>query len=415
MRSFWYPECAGAARFAGTLAVSWAATLLFVGFYHFFARHRSLFPTGKPAPRPTSAHFPIGAYFFVLAGLTSKIYFVHLVGGLHYLLVSRSAGIATRLGLSTEISASAQYFNYFSLTADAAACWLFLSSLRARKSLVVHSIILAMTLTGTFIISPKREVLVIPLFSLLVGFSIYLRPLKLSQAPVFLVSAVSFSLLTLFGRIFVPAYFANVDIFTVANGNVIKNFVVRLLSADNNYFDATGVAIYGTKDILAKFGGWWSAFVEPNILPLTYFMPRAFWPSKPEVYYDLGAALRAIQIGTPLRLTEGGNGISLTGSAWVYGGPIGLIIGMALLAWAACQVDRFLLKMHYASPVRILVFAISATMLFLFYRQGTIGFLFLDFAQTALVFWLTVLALAYLSAEPAERQGAAAIATGASA
>lgn len=245
----------------------------------------------------------------------------------------------------------------------------------------------------TFLVTPKREFLIMPVLALIVGFSIYVWPFRLGHAPIFLVSAVLFSMLTLAGRIFLPAYLAGVTVVNFAQWRLIKAFAIRLMSSDTNFFDAAMVAVNARQDIIGKLGGWWDAFYRPNIEPFLYAIPRAFWPSKPMNFVDISTALRAIENGRTVESTIGGNGVGIIGTSWVCGSATGLILGMLALGWAASFTDRFLGKMHNASSGRILIFAISATTLFQFYRQGTLGWVFLNFFQTVAVFWLTTLGL----------------------
>jgi hypothetical protein len=395
MESFLYPQYSTPATILGTLMVCWISTLMFVGFYHFFARRDPVLVKPEKVVRPLSVYFAPLAYGLVAIGMLMKVLYVYRQGGLHMVMVSRSNGIAQSLGLETSTDYITSNLTAVSFLADAAACWLFLTALRARKQVAGHLILVGIVLIGTFIVSIKRDVLIAPLMALIVGISIYWRPLEMRRAPLFLVAALLFSVLTLFGRILLPAYLAHIDLFGNAGSSAFRTFVIHLMATDTGYFDGNLIAIYGAQDIIAKFGGWWDAFARPNLIPLIYLIPRFVWPSKPDDFIDLGAALYAIQSGVPLTMVRGGAGLCLTGSAWIYGGLFGLTCAMALLGWAAHFVDRFLAQMHRASPSRILIFAVSAMVLFHLYRQGTIGFTFLTFVQVGALFWLAAVVLAY--------------------
>jgi len=392
MRSFFYPDYSSPETFFWTLVVCWLGIVMFVGFYQYFARNRASGVTLPRVFRVDLGHFPIGAYILVCIGTLMKGAYVVHVGGLHNVMVMRSGGISAMLGYA-ETDMLSNDLNYFSMIADAAACWLLLEAMHCRRQVLFHAAIVTVVLAATLVITPKREFLIVPALAVIVGISIYVRPLRLSHAPYFLVGAIGFSLLTLFGRILIPVYEAGFQIRDFRRWDLIEKFVVRLMSTDMNFFDATVVSVYGRQDVLAKFGGWWEAFYRPNIEPFTFAIPRAVWPSKPDSLVDVSTGLRAIERGLALENVDGGNGVGLIGTSWVYGELIGLACGMALLAWAAAFVDRFLNKMHYASAGRIAIFAISLASLFQLYRQATIGWWFLGFFQTMGVFWLTILYL----------------------
>jgi len=396
MVSFFYPQYSGPDRFFGALMVNWLGIVLFVGFYLFITRQRRQNPTPYRPVRVTNPCFPFTAYALVFSGLAMKALFILRSGGLRAVLVTRSAGIAQHLGLSQSTDQATLYLSFFSMIADAAACWLVLEAMRARRQVFFHAILILGTLAMTFIITPKREVLIMPILALLVGFSTYYKPLLLSKAPLFLSGAVFFSMATLAGRIFLPAYAAGITLVKLAQFDQLRKFGIRLLSTDVAFFDATAAGIYGKQAIIMKFGGWWNMIYRPNLEVISYAIPRFLWPGKPDNLVDVSTALLSIIEGLPLDKTQGGFGIGLIGTSWLYGGGLGLVFGMALLAMAAAFVDRFLLKTHRASATRILTFAISATMLFHLYRQGTVGWVFINFFQTSATFWLTVITLAYL-------------------
>lgn len=393
MTSLFYPEYSGPDRFFVTLVVNWLGIVLFVAFYQFFSRHRRIHISAHSPGRPSNSQAYLIAYVLVLIGLVMKGVFILRSGGLHTILVMRSGYIAQNLGLSERSDNLTLYLGFFSIMADAAACWLLLEAMRVRKDLFRYAILCIIVLAMTFLITPKRLILIVPLLALITGFGVYIRPLRINQAPIFLLGAVTFSMATIAGRVFLPAFAAGVTVLNWTQLDVVRKFAIKMLSADIAYFDATVVAIYGREAVLAKFGGWWGAFYRPNIEPFLYVVPRAIWPWKPESLADMSTALRAIEYGVLLGKAEGGFGIGLIGTAWIYGEFLGLVFCMALLGWAAVFVDRFLVNTHRASAGRILIFAVSATVLFHVYRQGTLGWVFLNFFQTALVFYLTTIAL----------------------
>lgn len=397
MQFVWVPGYWSPSEMMGTLGVCWLAIVLFVGFYQFFSRHRLHRFVSTPLHLPQEQFFPALAYAFVVLGLLFKALFVIRSGGFHNLLLSRSHGIAQSLGLIEDTDRVANYLIQISFIGDAAACWLFLEALRFRKHLLRHGILVFVTVALTFLITPKRLVLMAPLLSLGVGFGIYVRPLQLKYAPIFLFGALTFSMVTLAARIFLPAYLAGAEVLDFARWGLVKKFALAQLSADLGFFDSTAVAVFRANDILAKFDGWWNAFYRPNFEPFLYAIPRFIWPSKPDHLVDVAIAMRAVIFGGTLRSTDIGVGVGLIGTSWLYGAIFGLVAGMAILAWAATFVDRFLEKMHFASPGRILIFASSCTVLFHLYRQGTLGWTFLNFFQTGSAFLGTSLFLIYMA------------------
>jgi len=403
MTSLFYPEYSGPDKFFGTLVVNWLGILLFVGFYQFFSRRRRVRISAHSTGHPISPRVYLIAYILMLIGVVMKVLFILRSGGLHTILVTRSSYIAQNLGLTEQSDNLTLYLGFFSLAADAASCWLVLEAMRVRKNLLPHAMLCLIVLVMTFLITPKRLVLIVPILALMTGFGIYIRPLRINQAPLFLLGAVVFSMATIAGRIFLPAYAAGITVLNFARLDIVRKFAIRMLSGDISFFDATVVGIYGREAVLAKFGGWWDTFYRPNLEPFLYAIPRVIWPWKPENLVDVSTALRAITQGVPLEKAVGGFGIGLVGTAWIYGEFIGLVFCMGVLSWSAVFVDRFLVKMHYASPGRILIFAVSATVLFHLYRQGSLGWCFLSFFQTMAVFWLTIVLLIYLNGRRSSR------------
>ncbi len=400
MVSEWAPAYSTPETILWTFVVAWVGIVLFVGFYHYFSGAPLRLPLkGNTAPR-SRANFVAIAYVLVAVGLILKVLYVQRMGGLHDVFLSRSPGIASNLGLESAVDRGANYFSEFSAMADAAACWLFLTALLARKSVALHTLILFVVLTSTFIISPKRQDLLLVILAVMVGFSIYVRPLKLKDAPVLILAGLVFSAVSLAGRILVPAYLAHVNVFNAAQSDAGWKFMVYSVSIDLNLFDGMVVAVAGKEDIIAKFGGWRDSFYRPNFEPLTYAVTRILWPGKPGNLVDVATALRAVEIGTSLEKTIGGTGLGLIGTTWMWGKLFGLVIGMGIFGWAVSFVDRFVRKMHYASPGRIMIFAVCVTATFHFFRQGSLGWAFLAFFQTETVFWLTALLLLYVSSRP---------------
>jgi len=391
----------------GTLCVSWAAVVLFVLSYLYFTRDRPINMRPASLYRPSQANFHILAYVMLAIGLVMKALFVQRSGGLQTLLLSRSGGLAQSLGLTDEVDRGSIYLNEMSFIADAAACWLLLTALRVRKSTFVHILIFAVTIGFSFLLTPKRLVLLAPILAILIGFGIYVWPLRLRYAPYFVAAAMGFSLITLLTRIFLPAYLAGVNVLDFANFDRVRYFVVHLMGMDMGFFEGTAVAVYGTNDVIAKFGSWGGAFYFPNVEPFFYIVPRFIWPLKPDHFVDVAVAVGTVMYGGTLEKANWGYGVGLVGTSWLYGGFAGLVVGMGILGWASAVCDRFMAKMHYASPERILIFAVACTTLFHLYRQGTIGWVFLNFVQTQAPFFVAVLVLLYVSSRGDKRSAIA--------
>ena len=293
----------------GTLCVSWVAVVLFVISYFYFARTRPIRMEPMRLYRPSRADFHILAYVMLAVGLGMKALFVQRSGGLQTLLLSRSGGLAQSLGLSDDVDRGTIYLNEVSFIADAAACWLLLTALRVRKSVLVHVLIFAITLGFSFLLTPKRLVLLAPILAVLTGFGIYVWPLRLRYAPYFVLGAVGFSLITLLGRIFLPAYLAGVDVLDFANLERVRYFVLHLMGMDLGFFEGTAVAIYGSNDVIAKFGSWGNAFYLPNVEPFFYVVPRFIWPLKPDHFVDVSVAVGTVMYGGTLERRTGAMGL----------------------------------------------------------------------------------------------------------
>jgi hypothetical protein len=341
----------------------------------------------------------------VAIGISFKVLYIQRLGGISNTLEHASRGISANLDFAKN-DALSNYVAMISYVADAATTWLLLNAMKNKRQIVAHGFLTALILGLTYIIAAKRLVLFVPVMAITAGFGIYIRQLSVRQAPALLIASLGFGDATLFLRIYVPAAIAGVsiDLYKVswASGSLIAFY---LFSLELSTFESIALSVHGSHELLQRFGGWWPAFYRVNIEPFYYLVPRIIWPTKPVQLVDISHAVASVIYHSRMDETTVGIATTLIGTSWIFGGVVGLVVGMFLLAALTSRVDVFLNKMHYATPSRIVFFSLSCSLLFHFFRQGTVGWAFLIFFQSETVFLLTTFLLLYVSARAARVAG----------
>jgi len=387
-----------------TLLVCWIALLMYVGFclaLRTANRNRS----NRFVSLDSAIVQPTVAYALVAIGISFKVLYIQRLGGISNTLEHASRGISANLDFAKN-DALSNYVAMISYVADAATTWLLLNAMKNKRQIVAHGFLTALILGLTYIIAAKRLVLFVPVMAITAGFGIYIRQLSVRQAPALLIASLGFGAATLFLRIYVPAAIAGVsiDLYKVswASGSLIAFY---LFSLELSTFESIALSVHGSHELLQRFGGWWPAFYRVNIEPFYYLVPRIIWPTKPVQLVDISHAVASVIYHSRMDETTVGIATTLIGTSWIFGGVVGLVVGMFLLAALTSRVDVFLNKMHYATPSRIVFFSLSCSLLFHFFRQGTVGWAFLIFFQSETVFLLTTFLLLYVSARAARVAG----------
>jgi MFS family permease len=136
------------------------------------------------------------------------------------------------------------------------------------------------------------------------------------------------------------------------------------------------VAMEARPDILEMFGGAWNAMITTNFESFLYSVPRAVWPGKPTVFYDLSHGITAALGATPFEDPTVGYASTLIGTSFLMGGIIGTLVAMLLLGILTARFDRRLQRRDW-SDGSIVLYALALVVVFHLFRQGTLGWTFI--------------------------------------
>jgi hypothetical protein len=230
----------------------------------------------------------------------------------------------------------------------------------------------------SYLITAKRLFLLWPLLTVVIGFSVYVRPIRIASAPWALAIASAFGFSTVLLRIFLPASVANVTIdlgsVSWANGSLADFY---FYSPEYATFEMITLSVAKADEVANLFGGVIDAFYVTNIQPLFYIVPRVIWPSKPDIFLDISHALTALISGLPVTAVTYGIAGTVIGTSWVFAGLFGTAAAMVGLGVFCAKVDRRLRLPTEWSPYHVVWFAFLLTLVFHIFRQGTLGWVFM--------------------------------------
>lgn len=324
-------------------------------------------------PRPFAG---VVLYGLLVAGLALKLTLILSTGGFAESVTRLSDGVRQFSGVES-LDAGAVLLVTVSGIADGAATWGALRSLRERRHEKTWVFVLLITLGLTYLLTGKRLVILLPMMVVLVGFHIYRRSVTTRVLPIAIPVAVVVGFLTLSARVFLPAAVAgyNMDVKNIAyaDGSVLQFYLYSLEFAS---VEMISVAIEARQDILQMFGGAWSAIVATNFESFLYSVPRAAWPGKPTVFYDLSHGITAALGATPFQDPTVGYASTLIGTSFLMGGAIGTAAAMLLLGFVTARCDLRLKKGTW-SDGSIVLYALALVIVFHLFRQGTLGWTFI--------------------------------------
>jgi len=183
-------------------------------------------------------------------------------------------------------------------------------------------------------------------------------------------------MISLLFRIFVPASVAGytIDIRDVsyAKGSLFNFYAYSL---EFSTVDMTAVALQSGGQIRAMFDGPFNAFIVTNLYPFLYGIPRIFFPWKPEGFYDFSYAISAMLTGGDYREAEVGYASTIVGTSLILGGVAGVLIVLFALGVLVERVDRANQFANWTTR-RIFGYSFVLSLVFHFFRQGTLGWAF---------------------------------------
>lgn len=315
-------------------------------------------------------------YGLLVVGLVLKVALIVYSGGFAQSITRLSDGVRQFSGVES-LDAGAILLVTVSGIADGAATWGALRSLRQGRGAKAWLFVLLITLALTYVLTGKRLVILLPITVVLVGFHVYRRSLTTRILPIAIPVAIAVGFLTLSARVFLPAAVAgyNLDVNNIAyaDGSVLQFYLYSLEFAS---VEMISVATEARHDILDMFGGAWNALVTTNFEPFLYSVPRAVWPDKPTVFYDLSHGITAALGVTPFEDPTVGYASTLIGTSFLIGGTVGTVIGMLLLGVLAARIDLRLRRADW-SDGSIVIYALALVAVFHLFRQGTLGWTFI--------------------------------------
>jgi len=309
-------------------------------------------------------------------GMLIKLYVIWSLGGPSGAIARLSGGARDRLDLY-DANAPLIALRTLSGIADAGATWLLINCVRRRKRLLLPLIIFSLVLATSYITIGKRLVLILPIVAVLLAWHSYRRRLTLRAAPWALVLVTIFGIASLFFRIYLPASIAHISInlehVAYAQGSPLLFYFYSL---EFSTVEMITVSMRSAAQINEMFGGRMDAFWTTNIVPFSYGIPRALMPGKPDAFYDLSHAVSSVLIGTNLHDSQVGYASTIIGTSYIIGGLVGIVVMMFLFGWVVGIIDH---QAQFKTPStrRIIWHALQLTLVFQFFRQGTLGWTFI--------------------------------------
>lgn len=396
----WLPSYGGYENIALTAFVSVAALACFLGAY--WLRQRASLKVVEFAAfnSPTQIAKAL-AWTMIIFGVLLKIYTVFVAGGVQESAIRLSAGVRDSVGVE-ELSSVVVIIRYLSGVADASIVWIILHQLRSKRLNAFPYVVLLIVLGLSFFGTGKRLFLLWPLVAVAIGFHYYVRPLRVNLAPTAMAAIMVAGFASLMFRIYLPAQAADIEINLYhvrwANGSLLSFY---FLSLEFGTFEVLTLAIKNSENIIRLFSDPINAFYVTNIQPISYFVPRIFWPGKPDVLIDMSHAYRVFVLGGDLT-SGGGIAGTLTATSWTLGGPIGVAIAMLLLGYLAAALDAVRRVVGRPSPMGVIWYAFGIVVVFHLFRQGTLGWVVLIVVFQQIGMLLAFSALGILDRVPAQ-------------
>lgn len=378
----WAPSYYSESAFA---KVIWLSILSLAAFYYGNALGRT-----KLAKRTTSSVSQQSApdndlqsrtteillWMLLTVGIILKIFLIVKTGGLAD-SVSRLNSYARQFSGIDELDAGSIQLRTLSGVADGAATWGLIRALKLRVNEKLWLAILLGTLSLSYLTIGKRLILLLPIFCVLVAIHVYRRPLTTRLLPIVLAVAMSAGFVTLMIRIFLPAsvqgYNINLNNIAYANGSIIQFY---LYSLEFSSVEMISVAMASKNEIIDMFGGTWNAFFSTNIESFFYSIPRAVWPGKPPIFYDISHGISAALGATSFDDPTVGYASTVIGTSYLLGGVAAVILSMFFFGVITARLDARLSHSNW-SYGSIVIYAISIVATFHLFRQGTLGWTFI--------------------------------------
>jgi len=310
---------------------------------------------------------------FLFIGVAIKIFLVLSVGGPANSVFMLSSLGRSQSGIDT-LDSGAIILRVLSGVADGAAVWGLLNAFRERRNEKTWGIVFLIILSLTFLTIGKRLILLLPILMVVVGIHVYKRPLTIKLLPAMVIGTVLLGLATISLRAILPALLLGYDVdfsrSEYAEGSFLRYYLYSLEFA---MLEMITVVMVSRESISGMFGGAWEGFWSTNIEPLFYTVPRAIWPGKPAIFYDLSYGVSAELGVSDFENPTVGFAPTIIGTSYFFLGIAGVALAMFGLGALSAQLDRRLLRGQWGNP-DIFLYAIGLVIMFHLFRQGSIGY-----------------------------------------
>lgn len=320
-------------------------------------------------------------YMAVLAlliiGLAFKGYLILRVGGFEQTALRLSGSVSQSFGFEAPTPFENAILTLSGM-ADAAATWMLMRMFQRGRFLTPWLFVWLLTVSLSYLIWGKRLSLLLPAFAVLISFHVYKHYLSARLFPFLLIGSFVVGFGTLMFRIFLPAYLSHVTIdltqVAYAGGSLMSFYTGSL---EFSTVEMVAVVASARSDILAMFGGYGNTLYELFLAPALYTIPRAVWPSKPGMTYDLSYAVSSIISGTRVSDSTIGYVATIFGAGFVLGSYVGVVVSLFALARFVRWVDKVHLLRDGWSPTNILGYAFLMACTFHLFRMGTVAWTFI--------------------------------------
>lgn len=381
---YWASAFSGPQNVLAGLSLVWASVVIFLISYSLF-RHSPLIEPKSSGNPPLGADATTISVLFALVGLgvLLKLLVVQIGGGLEMTIMRMSRGVSDSMGLSRESSGLIAQLRSFSIVGDLAAMWLFVVALARRRWRLAAFFLFIAMIALTMGVIGKRLYVLWPLLAFALAVSQYFYTVR-PRHILFVIAAVFlFGWLSLSFRIFAPLSAAGVsntlDLRAVpwAQGSAWRFYFGSL---EFSYFELTVASIFGRETLTNLFNGQLEMLYKTQIEPFFFIIPRAIWPGKPEQFLDLSHGLAALTFYEDISTVDLGVASALTGTAWLSGGVLGVVLAFGFLGYVSARCDKFYYSGQATllpSPLRIIIYAYLLMVIFHLFRQGTFGWVFI--------------------------------------
>lgn len=344
------------------------------------------------------------AYTLIVVGCALKLYVIRNNGGI-FGTAARLSGSISGYTASSPLSSSAIGIRTISGIADAGATWLVLAALRGRTPLRLRLAIWFGVLFLSYFTVGKRLILLLPLLGVALGIHRYRREISIKLVPVLLLAGFGFGMATLLFRVIAPGEVTGIQVDVrgsqYANGSVLNYYVHSL---EFSPVEAISAVVRDRDIVLDQYRSASNAFFSTNIEPLGYAVPHQFWQGKPSYFSDVSYAVGAYSTGRSLDSAPGYI-ITIIGSGYVFGGTVGVIVGMGLLGFFCARSDLYASRSS-RSLRSVVAFAFLLNIAFQLFRQGTIGWAFTNGVIQQLGMLVGFVALSVLASSRAPKRAA---------